>query len=34
VPAEQADALWSRFSTAIDKVFERAREEWEDLRRL
>ena len=34
VPAEQADALWSRFSAAIDKVFERAREEWEDLRRL
>ena len=34
VPAEQADALWSRFSAAVDKVFERAREEWEDLRHL
>ena len=33
-PAEQAEALWSRFSATIDKVFERAREEWEDLRRL
>ncbi|HOV50490.1 MAG TPA: DUF349 domain-containing protein [Candidatus Cryosericum sp.] len=34
VPAEQAELLWSRFSAAIDKVFERAREEWKDLRRL
>jgi len=23
--------LWSRFSEAVDKVFERARAEWEDI---
>jgi hypothetical protein len=31
VPPEENDALWSRFSEAVDKVFERARAEWEDI---
>jgi hypothetical protein len=31
VPAEQDEALWSRFSAAVDRVFDRARAEWEDL---
>ena len=31
VPPEENDALWSRFSEALDKVFERARVEWEDI---
>lgn len=31
VPQEEEEALWSRFSAAIDKVFERARVEWEDI---
>ncbi|MHB8106283.1 MAG: DUF349 domain-containing protein [Candidatus Cryosericum sp.] len=31
VPPEENDALWSRFSEALDKVFERARAEWEDI---
>ncbi len=31
VPPEDNEALWSRFSEAIDKVFERARSEWEDI---
>ena len=33
VPPEKGDELWSRFCAAIDKVFDRARVEWEDLRR-
>jgi hypothetical protein len=31
VPPEENDALWSRFSEAADKVFERARAEWGDI---
>ena len=31
VPAEDEEVLWSRFSEAIDRVFERARAEWEDI---
>jgi len=31
VPPEQNEALWSRFSEAVDKVFDRARTEWEDI---
>lgn len=31
VPAEEEEALWSRFSEAVDTVFDRARTEWEDL---
>jgi len=31
VPPEENDALWSRFSEAVDKVFGRARAEWEDI---
>lgn len=31
VPPEENEALWSRFTDAIDKVFERARAEWEDI---
>lgn len=33
VPQEQNEALWSRFSAALDDVFERARREWEDLQK-
>lgn len=33
VPPEKGDDLWSRFCAAIDRVFERARVEWEDLHR-
>ncbi|MHB8071222.1 MAG: DUF349 domain-containing protein [Candidatus Cryosericum sp.] len=31
VPPEDNEALWSRFSEAVDKVFDRARVEWEDI---
>ena len=31
VPPEENEALWSRFSEAVDKVFERARAEWENI---
>jgi hypothetical protein len=31
VPPEENEALWSRFSAALDKVFDRARIEWEDM---
>jgi hypothetical protein len=31
VPPEDNEALWSRFSEAVDKVFDRARAEWEDI---
>jgi hypothetical protein len=31
VPPEENEALWSRFSETVDKVFERARTEWEDI---
>ncbi len=31
VPPEENEALWSRFADAVDKVFERARAEWEDI---
>ncbi len=31
VPPEAEGALWSRFSDAVDKVFERAHAEWEDM---
>ncbi|MCX6063468.1 MAG: DUF349 domain-containing protein [Caldiserica bacterium] len=30
VPPEEDESLWTRFSEAVDKVFERARAEWED----
>ncbi|MCX6098158.1 MAG: DUF349 domain-containing protein [Caldiserica bacterium] len=29
-PPEEDGSLWTRFSEAVDKVFERARAEWED----
>jgi len=31
VPPEENEALWSRFTEAIDNVFERARAEWKDI---
>lgn len=31
VPPEENETLWSRFSEAVDKVFERARADWEDI---
>jgi hypothetical protein len=31
IPPEENEALWSRFSEAVDNVFERARAEWEDI---
>jgi hypothetical protein len=31
VPPEENEVLWSRFSEAVDKVFERARADWEDI---
>jgi hypothetical protein len=31
VPPEENEALWSRFSEAIDSVFDRARADWEDM---
>ena len=31
VPPEENEALWSRFSEAVDKIFDRARAEWEDI---
>jgi hypothetical protein len=31
MPPEENEALWSRFSEAVDNVFERARAEWEDI---
>lgn len=31
VPSEEEEVLWSRFSDAVDKVFERARAAWEDI---
>jgi hypothetical protein len=31
VPPEENEALWSRFSEAVDKVFGRARREWSEL---
>jgi hypothetical protein len=31
VPPEENEALWTRFSEAVDNVFERARTEWEDI---
>lgn len=34
VPPEQNEALWTRFSEALDRIFERARREWEGLRDL
>jgi hypothetical protein len=30
-PPEENEALWSRFSEAVDNVFDRARREWEDI---
>jgi len=34
VPPEENEALWTRFSEAVDKVFERARAEWKDIHNL
>jgi predicted component of type VI protein secretion system len=31
IPPEDNETLWSRFSEAVDKVFDRARAEWEDI---
>lgn len=31
VPQEENEALWSRFSEAVDRIFDRARVEWEDM---